>query len=122
LGISSLSYSQTEESVKDTFLHKITEVSPKFPGSEEARLKFLRDNIKYPEEARKKNIQGTVYTSFVIERDGSVSDVKIFRGIGDGLDDEAVRVVKSMPKWIPGKNNGKPVRSLFMMPIKFTLR
>jgi len=71
--------------------------------------------------ARESGIEGTVYVTFVIERDGSVTDVKILRSIGGGCDDEAIRVVRNMPKWEPGKQRGKPVRVQFNMPIKFTL-
>jgi periplasmic protein TonB len=84
-------------------------------------MKFLQDNIKYPQMARESGIQGTVYVTFVVERNGSVTDVKILRGIGGGCDEEAVRVVQNMPKWEPGKQRGKPVRVQFNMPIKFTL-
>jgi protein TonB len=84
-------------------------------------MKFLQDNIKYPQMARESGIQGTVYVTFVVERNGNVTDVKILRGIGGGCDEEAVRVVQNMPKWEPGKQRGKPVRVQFNMPIKFTL-
>ena len=86
-----------------------------------ARMKFLQDNIKYPIMAKESGIQGTVYVTFVVERSGAVTDVKILRGIGGGCDEEALRVVKNMPKWEPGKQRGKPVRVQFNMPIKFTL-
>jgi protein TonB len=71
--------------------------------------------------ARESSIQGTVYVTFVVERDGSVTDVRVLRGIGGGCDEEAIRVIKAMPKWNPGKQRGKPVRVQFNMPIKFTL-
>ena len=71
--------------------------------------------------ARESSIQGTVYATFVVERDGSVTDVRVLRGIGGGCDEEALRVIKAMPRWTPGKQRGKPVRVQFTMPIKFTL-
>lgn len=71
--------------------------------------------------ARESGIQGTVYVTFVVERNGNVTDVRVLRGIGGGCDEEAVRVIKAMPKWNPGKQRGKPVRVQFNMPIKFTL-
>lgn len=85
-------------------------------------MKFLRDNIKYPQIARESGIQGTVYVTFVVEKDGRVTDIRVLRGIGGGCDEEAVRVIKAMPRWQPGKQRGKPVRVQFNMPIKFTLQ
>jgi len=86
-----------------------------------ARMKFLQDNIKYPIMAKESGIQGTVYVTFVVERSGAVTDVKILRGIGGGCDEEALRVVKNIAKLEPGKQRGKPVRVQFNMSIKFTL-
>lgn len=94
---------------------------PVFPGGDEARIEFIRSNIKYPEEAREKGIQGTVFVNFVIESDGSVSNIRVLRGIGSGCDEEAVRVVENMPRWIPGKQKGEAVRVQFNMPIRFVL-
>lgn len=99
----------------------VVEDDPEYPGGEAARIKFLLENIEYPQIARETGIEGTVYLTFVIERNGSITDVRIRRGIGGGCDEEAVRVVNIMPKWIPGKQRGKPVRVQFNMPIKFTL-
>ena len=91
------------------------------PGGDMARMKFLQGYIKYPIMAKESGIQGTVYVTFVVERSGAVTDVKILRSIGGGCDEEAMRVVKNMPKWEPGKQRGNPVRVQFNMPIKFTL-
>ena len=102
-------------------LFVIVEQSPEYFGGDEARLNFLRSNIKYPQVAREVGIQGTVYVSFVVEKDGSVTQVTILRGIGGGCDEEAIRVTKLMPKWKPGKQRGKEVRVSYNMPIKFTL-
>lgn len=99
----------------------VVEDEPQFPGGEAARKEFLAKNTDFPQTAREIGIDGTVYLTFVIEKDGSVTDVRILRGIGGGCDEEAVRVVKAMPKWIPGKQRGKPVRVQFNMSIKFTL-
>ncbi len=113
---------QEEESeIQEQEIFQVVENAPAFPGGDIARMKFLQDNIKYPAMARESGIQGTVYVTFVVERNGSVTDVKILRGIGGGCDEEAVRVVKNMPKWEPGKQRGKPVRVQFNMPIRFTL-
>jgi protein TonB len=100
----------------------VVEEQPGYPGGEEARIGFLQQNIKYPEEAKELGIQGKVFVTFVVEVDGAISDVRVLRGIGGGCDEEAIRVVKSMPKWVPGKQRGVPVRVQFNLPIKFTLQ
>lgn len=100
----------------------VVEEQPGYPGGEEARIAFLQQNIKYPEEAKELGIQGKVFVTFVVEVDGSITAVQVLRGIGGGCDEEAVRVVKSMPKWVPGKQRGVPVRVQFNLPIKFTLQ
>ena len=110
-----------EEEVAETEIFAVVETSPSFPGGDEARIRFLTNNISYPQEARDAGISGTVYITFVVERDGSTSDVRVLRGIGGGCDEEAVRVIKMMPEWSPGKQRGKPVRVQFNMPIKFSL-
>jgi len=102
-------------------IHMVVEESPEFPGGDNARIKFLRDNIIYPKIAKETGIQGPVHLTFVVEKDGSISDVNILRGIGGGCDEEAIRVVSSMPKWKPGRQNGKEVRVQFNMPINFKL-
>jgi TonB family protein len=100
---------------------KVVESMPSYPGGQEAMINFLASNIKYPEEARTKGIQGTVFITFVIETDGSVTHVEMLRGIGGGCDEEGVRVVSSMPRWTPGKQKGNLVRVQFNLPIKFAL-
>ncbi|MDO9257155.1 MAG: energy transducer TonB [Bacteroidales bacterium] len=99
----------------------IVEEMPSYSGGENARNRFLAENINYPEIAQNYFIQGTCYVQFIIDINGSVSDVLIVRGIGGGCDEEAIRVVKMMPKWKPGKQNGKNVRVLFNMPIEFRI-
>jgi len=107
---------------KEEEIFVFVEDQPGYPGGDEARLKYLRDNIKYPEMAKESGIQGTVYVTFVVEKDGRISNVKILRGIGGGCDEEAMRVIKGMPKWKPGKQRGRPVRAQFNMPIRFILQ
>ena len=97
------------------------EVLPEFPGGQEALFQFIKDNIKYPNEARKEGIQGTTYISFVIEKDGSISNIKWLRGIGAGCEEESMRVISMMPKWSPGTQRGKEVRCRFILPVKYTL-
>jgi protein TonB len=111
------------EQVEDNSLFDVQSIDtpPEFRGGNEARLKYLSKNMNYPKEARNSDIQGAIYLNFIIERDGSITNVKVIRGIGGGCDEEAARVVRNMPKWEPGLKNGKPVRVSFMMPIKFVL-
>jgi len=110
---------QTESDGISVF--NLVEKQPEFPGGEQALLDYIGSNVHYPKKARKKNIQGTVYISFIVEKDGKVSTVKVLRGIGGGCDEEAVRVVSSMPAWKPGYQRGKPVRVQFNLPIRFIL-
>ena len=111
-----------DEEVEEAQIFTVVESMPSFPGGDKARIRFLNENIEYPTMARESGIQGRVYVTFVVERNGMVTDVKILRGIGGGCDEEAIKVVKAMPKWIPGKQRGKPVRVQFTLPIKFTLQ
>lgn len=97
------------------------EVYPEYPGGAEAMVTYLMANVKYPEPAKKDNVQGKVMVSFNIMKDGSVNDVKVMRGIGSGCDEEAIRVVKGMPKWKPGQNKGKNVNVHMVLPIQFKL-
>ncbi|MBN2638509.1 MAG: TonB family protein [Bacteroidales bacterium] len=105
----------------DTTIFTVVEQSPEFIGGTKALMKYLGENIKYPVEAKKEGIQGRVFVNFIIEKDGSVSNARILRGIGHGCDKEALRVVEQMPKWIPGKQRGEPVRVVFTLPIQFKL-
>ena len=102
-------------------IYQTVDEMPEFPGGVEALMDYVSRNVKYPESAKENNLQGRVLVKFVIEKDGSVSNVEVGRGWGNELDDEAVRVVKAMPKWKPGKQEGKPVRVSFMLPINFKL-
>ena len=102
-------------------IYNTCEVMPQFPGGEQAMMKFVSSNVHYPEEAKEKGIEGRVFVGFVVEKDGSVSEVKVLKGIGKLCDEEAVRVVKSMPKWKPGRQDGKPVRVHYNMPFNFKL-
>jgi len=106
---------------KDKDVFTVVEKLPSYPGGDEARARFLSENIHYPEAAMKNKIQGKVFITFVVRADGSVTDAKVLRGIGSGCDEEALRVVKMMPKWNPGTEKGVPVNVQFNLPIKFTL-
>jgi protein TonB len=100
----------------------IAQEMPAFPGGEEELFKFLEKEMKYPDFALKNSIEGIVYLTFVINRDGTVGDIKLLRGVDNFLNDEAIRVVKKMPKWKPGKQNGNAVRVQLNLPVKFKIR
>ncbi len=103
------------------FLSDKIDKMPEFPGGDQGRLQFLINNIKYPKEAREKGDQGTVYCTFVVEKDGSLTDFIILRGVSESLDKEVLRVLSLSPKWNPGVLAGENVRVQFNMPVKFTL-
>jgi len=94
---------------------------PQFPGGMSGLHKYLMENVHYPYYAERKGIQGKVMVQFVVDRDGTVTDVKVEKPAHKSLNKEAVRVVKKMPKWIPGEQDGKPVRVLYHMPVNFSL-
>ena len=105
----------------DDKIYTICSEPPSFSGGDEKMYKWLGENIKYPFDAINKQISGVVIIHFVIEKDGSISSPEVLKGIGGGCDEEALRVVKIMPKWKYGKNNGNIVRVAFNLPIKFSL-
>ena len=111
-----------DEEVVEQEIFKIVEEMPSFPGGEAKLMEYVSKNIKYPQIARETGIQGRVFVNFVVEPDGSVSNVTVLRGIGGGCDEEAMRVVKNMPKWKPGKQRGKAVRVQYMLPVNFRLQ
>jgi protein TonB len=111
---------QVEEEEEEIFV--VVENQPEFPGGQAAMMKFLSENIKYPVIAQENGIQGRVICNFVVERDGSITDVQVVRGVDPSLDKEAVRVIQSMPKWKPGMQRGKPVRVRFTLPVVFRLQ
>jgi len=105
----------------DAGLAASVDVIPRFPGGDEARLYYLRKKVRYPEAALKALIQGVVMVVFVVEADGSVSNVGVDKRIGGGCDEEAIKVTREMPRWEPGKRNGRPVRVMVRMPIVFRI-
>lgn len=111
-----------EEDIVETPPIRVAEIMPEFPGGELKLLEFISKNIKYPQLARETGTQGRVYISFIVEPDGSISNVELLRGIGAGCDEEAMRVVKAMPKWSPGRQCGKAVRVVFNLPVNFKLQ
>lgn len=111
-----------EEEIVEAEIFKVVEEMPEFPGGPAKLLEYIGKNVKYPMMARESDIQGKVFVQFVVEPDGSISKVQLLRGIGGGCDEEAMRVVQSMPKWKPGKQRGAPVRVQYMVPIVFKLQ
>ena len=110
-----------QDQEKPAPIFTVVEVMPKYPGGRDAMYKFLGENIKYPQKAREEGISGTVYVQFVVEKDGRTTGFKILRSAEESLDNEALRVLKTMPKWEPGTQKGKPVRVQYNLPIKFKL-
>ena len=104
-----------------TFVHKLVEEMPSYPEGQAALLRHLAQNIQYPPMAIKKRVEGTVVVQLTVERDGTLSNVHVVKGIGAGCDEEAERVVELMPKWRPGFQNGQAVRVQFNLPIRFKL-
>ena len=105
-----------------TKVFDVVEEMPSFPGGQGAQMSYLASNIKYPVVAHENGVQGRVIVSFVVERDGSISDVRVARSVDPSLDREAQRVVKSMPRWKPGKQNGSAVRVKYTVPVVFRLQ
>ncbi len=107
---------------EDNVVFQVVETMPSFPNGDQALFKFLGENVKYPVIAQENGIQGRVICQFVVNRDGSIVDVEVVRPVDPSLDKEAIRVIKSMPKWSPGKQRGKPVRVKYTLPVNFKLQ
>jgi protein TonB len=110
-----------EDTVAEPDRFRVVEDMPEFPGGMTALSHYLVNNIRYPAVAREAGISGKVYLEFTVSREGTISDISVLRGIGGGCDEEAVRVVRAMPPWVPGKQRGKPVNVRFTLPVTFTL-
>ncbi|HZY81851.1 MAG TPA: TonB family protein [Cyclobacteriaceae bacterium] len=111
-----------QEEVEDpNMIYTVVEQAAEFPGGVGAMMKFLSQNIKYPPQARRMGIEGSVFVEFVVNATGTIQDAKVIKGIGGGCDEEALRVIGKMPVWKPGKQNGRPVRVRFVLPVKFVL-
>lgn len=113
----SISYGQTEEQV-----YSVVEVLPEYPGGDEARNEYLVKNIRYPKAERKNGIQGLVIIQFIVEKDGSLTNIRVLKGENPNLNQEAMRVIKEMPSWKPGSQNGENVRVYMNLPIRFSLK
>lgn len=120
--MSSMEAPVEEEDAEANTIFTVVEQQPEFPGGEVALMKFIKDNLKYPAFAAENGIQGRVTLSFVVEKDGSVTDIQEMRSPSEDLTKEAKRVVSKMPKWKPGKQRGKPVRVKYVLPVTFRLQ
>jgi len=113
---------KVEEKEEETKVFEVVEQMPQFPGGDAALMQYLSSHIKYPAVAEENGIQGRVVCTFVVERNGSITDVRVVKSVDPSLDKEAVRVIKSMPNWIPGKQNGSAVRVKYTVPVTFRLQ
>lgn len=122
LGLMTANAQKTVVSQSNQSVYDQVEQMPEFPGGMPAMIEFLQTNLKYPEDAIKQQVGGRVMVMFVVETDGTLSNVRVARNVFPSLDSEAVRVVKTMPKWKPGKEKGRPVRVNFTLPVVFSLK
>ncbi|RYY08016.1 MAG: energy transducer TonB, partial [Sphingobacteriaceae bacterium] len=121
VGKADITQKVVEENPNEIVSFAAVEKLPAFPGGDAAFGNYLQKNLRYPPVAKENNTQGRVIVSFVVERDGNLTDIKVLRDIGGGCGAEAIRVLQKSPHWTPGIQNGKPVRVAFTMPINFTL-
>lgn len=124
IGISQSVFSQSDSSsIKnaDEYVHPVPEVYAEYPGGTKALYDYISSNLNYPKTAYANGVEGKVYIKLAVLKDGSISEVQVIRGIGSGCDEECARIVKSMPKWIPGSIKGEKVNSYFTLPIVFKL-
>lgn len=121
LGLTTVSAQKTVVAQKNQQVFDVVEQMPEYPGGMQALFEYLSQNIAYPEDAKQQKIEGRVIAIFVVETDGSISNVEVVKPVFPSLDAEAVRVLSAMPKWTPGKQSGKVVRVKYTVPISFNL-
>ena len=122
LGLTTVNAQKTVVAQKNQQVFDVVEQMPEYPGGMQALFEYLGQNLKYPEDAKEQKVEGRVIAIFVVETDGSISNVEVVKPVFPSLDAEAVRVLSGMPKWIPGKQSGKVVRVKYTVPISFHLR
>lgn len=110
-----------ERKTEEEEIYSVVDEKPDFPGGEKALMDFVIKNLKYPPKMAKKKIQGRVFVSYIVETDGSISNIEVLKSPAKELSDEAVRVISLMPKWKPGTKGGNPVRVKYIMPVSFTI-
>ena len=111
-----------KDTTTDDKVYDVCEQMPAYEGGDAALLKYLRENLKYPDKTKDRGVQGRLVIGFIVEKDGSLTDVKVLRPVDIDLDAEVLRLVKGMPKWIPGRQNGKRVRVRYLLPIHICLQ
>ena len=121
LNVFSLAKAQQPDTSQDDKIFTAVEKDPIFKGGIGKFYQYLSENLHYPANAVKNHLQGKVFITFVVEKDGKLTDVKVVRGVSEDIDAEAIRVIKGSPKWDPGTQNGRPVRVQYTMPLNFTL-
>lgn len=122
LFVSLFVYAQDTSSTEDNSVYVIVETAPEFPGGATAMMKYISDNLQYPELVKDAGIQGRAICQFVVEKDGSVGEIQVIRSTGEPLlDAEALRLISAMPKWTPGKQRGRAVRVKYTLPVNFKL-
>lgn len=115
----SSTFKNIQEVPNEDFIYDVVEQMPEFPGGKLGLKKYIVDNLNYPKRVKKAGIEGKVYTECIIEKDGEVTNEKVFTGISNKLENEALKVIENMPNWIPGKHKGKSVRVKVTIPIEF---
>ena len=121
-GVQRLKHNATQAIGNDDTVYRSVEQMPQFPGGEAELMKYLKSHINYPPKAAKNNIEGSVIVQFVVKKDGSIGEVKVLRSVEKDLDKEAVRVVKSLPKFTPGRHDGQAVSVWYTLPVSFKLK
>ena len=121
-GLTTVSAQKTIVAKKNQKVFDIVEQMPEYPGGQAALFEFISKNVKYPEDAVKKKVEGKVFVTFVVDTDGKITDVSLLRKVFPSLDAEAIRVISAMPNWIPGKQKGQVVRVKYTVPIMFRLK
>lgn len=121
-GLTTVSAQKTVVAKKNQQVFDVVEKMPEYPGGQAALFEYLQKNVKYPADAEKKKVEGRVLVTFVVNTDGSITDIEVFKKAFPSLDAEAVRVISGMPKWVPGEQKGQKVRVKYTVPISFRLK
>ena len=121
-GLTTVSAQKTVVAKKNQKVFDVVEQMPEYPGGQAALIEYISNNVKYPDDAAKKKVEGKVFVTFVVDTDGKITDVSLLRKVFPSLDAEAIRVISGMPNWIPGKQKGQVVRVKYTVPIIFRLK
>ena len=121
-GLTTVTAQKTVVAKKNQKVFDVVEQMPEYPGGQAALIEYISNNVKYPDDAAKKKVEGKVFVTFVVDTDGKITDVSLLRKVFPSLDAEAIRVISGMPNWIPGKQKGQVVRVKYTVPIMFRLK